>query len=758
MFLAALRAVFPVVAAIMIIVWGMASCVSPAHARTDTLRHYDTRRGLFHFRDPEIVMHAARFEPPAPGYLTGITVALGGDSAYGEATLHIFGHEGGSSVPMLEHDLVPPIRIQKTRPGIQEITVMLPRPVLIGNNQMFVAVDGLTPGVLVMTGRQDLPPRCSTSLDHFGYQYLKFSDGSWKFAPYAYAITSVIEVEEEITAAHLTDMTAAVGLADSTRHVHGISWADIDADGYLDLLAAGRLYRNVGGKRFEDISDTSNLKGNPRAAVLLDADNDRLVDILFLGSLDSADPGSTLFLRTTEGSFTRHHLDIPLIEAPSGVAIADADGDGYLDAFVGQIPGPNRNRNYLLLNDRKGGFKDATSMLYADDEATEGSLGAQWVDYDNDGTLDLFIRTAEGGIRLLNNKGEGRFTSSSPVRRPDAVRSTPGIGCHWVDFDNDGDRDALLPGGISLDRARKGEGVAPVYVQDELPEESISPLIRSGLEYEELSAGGAWGDIDNDGLQDLIVTSGCDCRFADIYIQQPDHTFRLETVRYGMNNVPAGPDAIWLDYDNDGKLDLATTVDGRINLLRNQSPDNGRSYLQVDLEGADIVGARAVVHAGEVVYTREATAGRGMLMQDPLRLHFGLADAEKIDSLEIIWGNGSSETRYDIPVNRTLALREGDAREVLPDAAGALAVSPNPFQDNVSFRFRTARTATVSLTIHALDGTIVAALADGQLPAGDHEYLWGGSGEGGRAMPQGTYLYRFIADGKERGGKIVLIR
>lgn len=747
---------------LLILLWLSLSstfCSSVAFARLDTLQYYDARRGFFYFRDPGIVMHAARFEPRSPGVLKEITVVLGGDSPIGGATVHVFGHEGGATVPLLEHDLVVPVRVAKTKAGLQEITIRLEEPVRIINNQLFIGVDGLTPGVSLMTNRTELPGSCSSSRDYFGFQYLKFADRSWKYTPYAYGISVVIEEDDETTTPYLTDVTAELGIIDSLRYSGSIAWADIDEDGYQDLLADGRLYRNVMGQRFEDITEQSNLTGSPRAGLFLDANNDHRTDILFLGSHDSLDPSSVLYLRSGDGSYVGHTLDIPEIIAPTSVAIADADGDGYLDLFVGQFTQDSTAKNYLLRNNHDGSFSDGSRIIVGDALQFGDCLGAEWVDYDDDGALDLFVRSGTGRSEVWRREGADRYSRRPLVEREDTALHGAGAGCHWADYDNDGVVDAMLPGGLLIGDAQTGEAAEPIFSHADRSSLEMLPRGNAGVEFEEMQTGGTWGDVDNDGLLDLITTtSGCECRYADIYLQRTDHTFELATYRFGMNAVPAGPDAIWVDYNNDGKLDLATIVEGRLKILKNQGPFEARSYLEVDLNGPDAVGSRVEVHAGGIVYTRDATVGRGLLMEDPMRLHFGLADGATIDSMSVRWGNGSTETYRDVPVDRIVRVREGGAVSSGAALDGTVTVAPNPFSDKITIGFRLAREAAVTLTIHTLDGKLVAALLNERLPAGDHDYVWDGRDGQGTNLSQGTYLYRLAADGTESRGTIVLVR
>src|SRR5690606_29183072 len=113
----------------------------------------------------------------------------------------------------------------------------------------------------------------------------------------------------------------------------------------------------------------------------------------------------------------------------------------------------------------------------------------------------------------------------------------------------------------------------------------------SDIEFEARHTGGAWGDVNNDGLSDFIITTSCGCRYVDLYIQQPGGRFELQTFEYGLRRVAAGDDAVWVDFDNDGRLDLATISDGRLKIFRNMFP-TGDNYVELDIEGSDAIGGQ----------------------------------------------------------------------------------------------------------------------------------------------------------------------
>jgi len=135
--------------------------------------------------------------------------------------------------------------------------------------------------------------------------------------------------------------------------------------------------------------------------------------------------------------------------------------------------------------------------------------------------------------------------------------------------------------------------------------------------------------VNNDGLPDIFITAYYGCRYVDLYLQKPDHTYEMKTYEYGFKNTVTNKDAAWVDFDNDGKLDLASSdfesarSDCIITKLMEWQLCGNRFIKQFRKSFC----YRSACHryAGGQKYMQEVTAGRGQLMQKPSRLHFGLA-------------------------------------------------------------------------------------------------------------------------------------
>ncbi len=733
-------------------------------ASLDTLRTYRNRGGYVYYTEPGITMQAARFELMAPGALRAVTILLSGGP--GQATLHVFGHEGGLPAPGVGRDMVAPIIIRKTRAGVERIVVELPRPVKITSSQFFVAVDNLTPGVLLLSDRNVVRPACVSGAERFTAQLLRTRKGAWKWGEYAYMVDAVVEYDiRRRSSEGLVDNSVALGFPDSVVRHQSIAWADINHDGYSDVLVDGRLYRNDRGERFTEITATAGLHGTPRAGIFIDADNDAAPDILFLG-LDADNNGDAvrtlLYRNTGSGGYVATATALPAIANPVCASVADADGDGLLDVFVGQGAGKD-SRMYLLQNSGGGEFTDATAMLGDRSVWATASSGSQWVDADADGDLDLFVAGADGvQDRLWQRRTDGTYSiiAGGPAGGGDADFDATGarVGCHWADYDNDGDMDLLLPGRSSVAAARGNRGgtFADRPVLRRVSAERNQWRSQGEFEYEEGRAGGAWGDANNDGYLDMFLTTSCGCRYASFYEGAVGGGFSNRGDDYGISRLAAGADALWVDYDNDGRLDLATFVDGRFALLHNTRVSTN-AYADIELVGGDAIGARVDLYAGGRRYTAEVNSGRGMLMQEPARLHFGLGAARAIDSAVVRRANGHTETYRDLATNTLNRLGAGGGNA----AAGAVlnvAAAPNPFAEHVQISYLLTAGQPLRLAIYSIDGALIRTLVDERQDMGAHVATWNGDDQYGHPVGQGTYVYRLNSGGGEIVGKVSLVR
>jgi hypothetical protein len=320
------------------------------------------------------------------------------------------------------------------------------------------------------------------------------------------------------------------------------AWGDYDNDGFLDLLVAGgnstnqftRIYRNLGGTNLVDIQ--AGLPGiNSGQAMWGDFDNDGRLDVLLTGN-----GISRIYHNDGNNVFTDVNAGLPGMSTGASAAWADWDNDGDLDfAMTGAGGFP-----FKTYRNDGGLFTDVTNTL---PKLSDSSIA--WADFDNDGDVDLLItgyNYGAGGIgeltRLYRNDGHGNFTNSNI-----SFQGVSKGSAAWGDYNNDGTLDLLLTGstGSGLNRysiiySNTGAGT---FVSKSLS--TVAKIDQSCV---------AWGDYNNDGMLDFAAC-GLTSTGAVVKVYRNDGG----TVFHDSGaNLPGLTTAFlaWGDFDNDGRLDL----------------------------------------------------------------------------------------------------------------------------------------------------------------------------------------------------------
>lgn len=399
------------------------------------------------------------------------------------------------------------------------------------------------------------------------------------------AILLGLMTQPSIHAQSFVDVSDSAGIINSLNKSWGSPcWGDINNDGKLDVLVSVHgilgdnkpfVYTNNGNGTFSNTWPTSGIVKTAWTDPVNPDDGDwhgwALGDMEGDGNLDLAIVEGAKFFQFTKrdklfkglgnGTFTLNALEagFDLNENEGGSAFwVDFNNDGKLDLFVKDwTSSPNR----LYRNNGNGTLTDVgVSAGLAD---VRGSNSA-WADYDNDGYMDVMI-TGLGGMvpdppdTLFHNQGNGTFvdvsaTAGIPVR-------TIGRGIAWGDYNNDGNIDVFI-----------ARGTAGVIPPDDLTKTSLYRNNGDGTFTEVTDQAGVgisantwaavWGDYDNDGYLDLFVANSGDLPTNNpcyLFHNNKDGTFTNVAAAQGLqlqDNISAHKGASWADYDDDGFLDL----------------------------------------------------------------------------------------------------------------------------------------------------------------------------------------------------------
>jgi len=453
-----------------------------------------------------------------------------------------------------------------------------------------------------------------------------------------------------------TDVTAKMGLDRATGWGQGVCAADYDNDGYTDLFVTywGRnhLYRNIGGTRFEDVTERAGLAQDRvrynTGCAFLDYDNDGHAD-LFVANYLKFDPETTpkpgenpycfyrgiavacgprglpfdrniLYHNNGDGTFT-DVSDTSSISAPDrnyslGVLTGDFNGDGLVDIYVAC----DRTPSLLYINQGGGKFSEEAVLrgaAFDENGQAMSGMGAAAADYDGDGLPDIF-RTNFSDERetLYRNRGRGEFDDvTTPAGLARNTRYV-GWGCGFLDFDNDGLPDLLLVNGhVFPEVDRLGIDIHfrdhPLLYRNigNGKFEDVSTAAGPGILEQQSARGAAFADFDNDGLIEVLI-----------------------------NNQNAAPSL----------LKQATRPPGHWIGLKLAGTRSNRSAL----------GAKVRLTAGGRTQSDEVRSGGSYLSQNDLRLHFGLGDAKRVDRIEIRWLSGRTQELRDVAPDRVVLIEE----------------------------------------------------------------------------------------------------
>lgn len=532
----------------------------------------------------------------------------------------------------------------------------------------------------------------------------------------------------------------------------GVGIGDINNDGLPDIYFAAnkkahnKLYLNKGNFEFEDITDKAGVAGDAdwcTGVTMADVNGDGLLDIYVcaVANTHGLQGRNELFINKGDGTFAesaaQYGLDFSGFSTQA--VFFDYDHDGDLDCFL-LNQSHNPNGNIVDTSNRRKIDHNSGERLYRNDgnkftdvSATAGiyqsnlgyGLGVAVADFNNDGWDDIYTGNDfhENDYYYLNN-GNGTFTESGARHFNHYSRFS--MGNDAADFNNDGQMDI-----VTVDMLPPDEKTLKTYGSDEHYDIYMQKIVRNGFQ-EQYSRnclqrnngnGGSFSDLglmagvsatdwswcplmadfDNDGNKDLFISSGIVQRpvdldyvrfISDIYNhtvlntsdkmdddalgKMPDgasHPFFFKgDGRSHFDDVSTGwgtgtmkgyfNGAAYADLDNDGNLDLVINcLNAPAVVLKNNT--HRKSQLSVSLKGERMntfgIGAKVWLFTGGTMQYQQMMLTRGFMSSSEPRLHFGLDSLTRIDSLLIVWPDQSYELVKNVPANRPLTLYQKNA-------------------------------------------------------------------------------------------------
>lgn len=457
-----------------------------------------------------------------------------------------------------------------------------------------------------------------------------------------------------------SDITQKAGLTRKGWGM-GVAVADFDNDGLQDLYVTGFggnvLYRNLGNCKFQDVTQKAGVQaaGFSAGAAWGDYDRDGFVD-LFVARYVHLDMNNLPEFGSKQASCTI--LTIKVQCGPLG------------------LPGET---DLLFHNKGDGTFEEVSKQSGVANPGGAYGMQPLWFDYNNDGWPDLYVANDAGPNYLYRNKHDGTFEDVSLISGTavDGNGKPQGsMGVDAADFDHDGKLDLFVTNyAFQPDTLYWNQGTLGF-----LDISSSAGLAQPTYPY--VGWGTAFFDVDNDGWPDIFVANGHVYPQVDgvhgagsyrepmqLFRNLRNRTFEDISEISGLTKLPllSRRGAAFGDVNNDGKIDiLILNEDGPPTLLLNQTVSANHAvlfHLIGTRSNRSAIGARVTVTAGDLTQFNEVRGGSSYLSQNDLRLHFGLGNHSRIDTVNVVWPSGLHETYKNLTVDCIYTIIEGKGIE-----------------------------------------------------------------------------------------------
>ena len=518
------------------------------------------------------------------------------------------------------------------------------------------------------------------------------------------------------------DITESAGITDSEDSWStGVSMADVNGDGYLDIYVsrvnflvkrgANQLFINNGDGTFTEQAAEYGLdfEGYSTQAAFFDYNNDGLLDLFQLNhSFHSEntygeaevlrqrrdESGGDRLFRNDGDTFTDVTEEANIYSSALGyglgLAITDINQDGFPDIFVGN---DFHEDDYFYLNNGDGTFTNSTYDLFG--HTSNSSMGNDVADILNNGRMDII------SLDMMPDDHQ-TFMRSGGADLVIVAEAKRNFG-----FGDKNNRNTL-----QVNRGYDRDGF-PVFSEI---------AFTSGIARTDWSWAALFADYDNNGFNDLYITNGIPQRPNDLdYIARlrqtrenysgdeleeqvyalqerlpvikkenvlfkndEDYTFSNIASEWGLDTPSFSTGAAYADLNDDGYLDLiVNNINDNAFIYENRpSESDSSSYLKLKLNGTEGnttgIGAKVFVYEGESVFYREQFPVRGFQSSVDHILHIGLGQRQSVDSLKVVWPDGAYQTTNEISLNSLMELDYRDAfgsfdyQQLKPDYSGAI--------------------------------------------------------------------------------------
>ncbi len=534
----------------------------------------------------------------------------------------------------------------------------------------------------------------------------------------------------------------------------GVSAGDINNDGLVDLYFTGnqvpnKLYLNKGNLQFEDISEKAGVSGDKRwytGVTMADINGDGFLDIYCSVGGKYSPKNNQLFLNNGDNTFTEKAEEYGINDIGNSVqaTFLDYDKDGDLDLFVANYPPTKFNSPSFYYVYKSNNIKDEeTDHLYKNDgekfidvtnEAGVKSFGlslsATVGDLNNDSWPDIYISNdfMTSDYMYINNQ-DGTFREV--IKDATAHTAFYGMGVDISDYNNDGNLDIFQVDMDAKSNRRKKANMASmnpklfwetvnsgfhyqymqnclqlnsgVFINDNPYYTNLSRI--SGMSSTDWSWGPLFADFDNDGLKDLFVSNGTRKEINNndyfnnlknlnskkdsllqmsqkipsekidnfIFKNNGNHNFSEANDYWGIKYKGFSNGVVYADFDNDGDLEIVTNnIDDYASFFENTSSTKN-NYLKLRFKGDNKntfgLGVRAYIQTDSVKQMQELTLTRGFQSSVAPELHFGIGNNEIIKEIKVIWNDGKIEKLNNVNANQVLTLKHLNATnpENLPE-------------------------------------------------------------------------------------------